>query len=193
MGSRGFSGHSKSLPEGSQHAFEAKMCSEWSLGRVWDTFGTPFGRPFGKEKRSRNDSEQIFIHNQVETSLSKGLERILKRFMAWFYTVCRCDRTHENNDTATLRIFKNTCVFIVRLHIHVVEEARLKTKINMFYGARWRKPSEVVSGPPQNLDLEAIWGSKTMPNPVQNAFTMKFNIAWISEVKKGVEEHLGSR
>ena len=106
--------------------------------------------------------------------------------MASFGMVCGCDRTHENNDTATLRITKNTSVFIVILHIHVVEEARLKTKIKMFYGARWRKPSEVVSGPPQNLDLEAIWGSETMPNPVQNAFTMKFNIAIISGVKKGV-------
>ena len=72
----------KIASEGAQYAFEEKMCSEWSLGRVWDTFETPSGRPFGKEKRSRNDSEQIFIHNQVETSFSKGLERILKRLMA---------------------------------------------------------------------------------------------------------------
>ena len=134
MGSRGFSGYSKSLPEGSQHAFEAKMCSEWSLGRVWDTFGTPSGRPFGKEKRSRSDSEQVFIYNQVETSFSKGLERILERIIACFYVVCRCDRTHENNDTPKLRIFKNTCVLPVILHIHVVEETRLKTKMKVFYG-----------------------------------------------------------
>ena len=138
----------KITSEGSQHAFEEKMCSEWSLGRVWDTFGTPSGRPFGKKKRTRNDSEQVFIYNQVETSFSKGLEQILKWFMAWFYRVCRCDRPHENNDTATLRIFKNICVFTVILHIHVVEEAIQKTKKYMFYGFRWCNPSEGVSGPP---------------------------------------------
>ena len=150
------------------------MCSEWSLGRVWDTFGTPSGRPFGKEKRSRSGSEQVFIYNQVETSFSKGLERILERIIACFYVVCRCDRTHENNDTATLRIFKNTYVFTVILHIHVVEEARLKTKINMFYGLRWCKPSEGVSGPPRDLDSEAIWGSKNLPNCFRNLSKMKF-------------------
>ena len=110
------------------------MCSEWSLGRVWDTFGTPSGRPFGKEKRSRSDSEQVFIYNQVETSFSKGLEWILGPIIACFYVVCRCDRTQENNDTAKPRIFKNTCVLPVILHLHVVEEARLKTKIKVFYG-----------------------------------------------------------
>ena len=31
-------------------------------------------------------------------------------------------------------IFKNTCVLPVILHLHVVEEARLKTKIKVFYG-----------------------------------------------------------
>ena len=79
---RGCSGRPKSLPEGSLHAFEEKMCSEFSLGRVWDTFGTPSGTPFGKETRSPSDSEQVFIYNQVETSFSKGLERILKRLVA---------------------------------------------------------------------------------------------------------------
>ena len=102
--------------------------------------------------------------------------------------VCRCDRTHENNDTATPIIIKNTSVFTVRLHIHIVEEARLKTKINMFYGVQRCKPSEIVSGPPQDLDLEAIWGSKTMPNPGQNPLAMKFNIALISGVEKRFEE-----
>ena len=110
------------------------MCSEWSLGRVWDTFGTPSGRPFGKEKRSRSDSEQVFIYNQVETSFSKGLERSLKRIIACFYVVLRCDRTQQNNDIVKPRIFKNTCVLPVILHLHVVEEARLKTKIKVFYG-----------------------------------------------------------
>ena len=78
---RGFTGHPKSCPEGSQQAYEEKMCSERFPGRVWDTFGTPFGRPFGKEKRFRSGPEQLFIHKQVETLFSKGLQRILKRFI----------------------------------------------------------------------------------------------------------------
>ena len=164
MGSRGFSGHSKSLPEGSQHPFQEKMCSETSPRRVWDTFGTPSGRLFGKEKRSRSGSEQVFVYNQVETSFSKGLEWILGPIIACFYVVCRCDRTHENNDTATLRIFKNICVFTVILHIHVVEEARLKTKIKVFYGFVGITLQKTI------LDLlkTLIWRPLGVPNTSQN-------------------------
>ena len=80
-GVRGFTGHPKSCPEGSQQAYEKKMCSEMFPGRVWDTLGTPFGRPFGKAKRFRSGPEQLFIHKRVETLFSKGLQRILKRFI----------------------------------------------------------------------------------------------------------------
>ena len=55
-----------------------------------------------------------------------------------------------------------------------MEEARLKTKINMFYGLQWCKPAESVSGSPQDLDLDAIWDPKNLPKRFQNPFTMKF-------------------
>ena len=105
--------------------------------------------------------------------------------------VFRCDPTHENNDTATLRIFENTCVFTVILHIHVVEEARLKTKINMFYALRWWKPAGSVFGPPQDLDLEATWGSKYFPNRFQKPFTKKVKHHPNLKGQNGVEEQVG--
>ena len=106
------------------------MLCGMSLGHVWDTLWEAIWEEKSAPKRFRTG----FIYNQVETSFSKGLERILERIIACFYVVCRCDRTHENNDTAKLRIFKNTCVLPVILHLHVVEEARLKPKMKVFYG-----------------------------------------------------------
>ena len=140
------------------------MCSEWSLGRVWDTFGTPSGRPFGKEKRSRSDSEQVFVYNQVETSFANGLERSLKRIIDCFSVVRRCDRTQENNDTAKPRIFKNTCVLPVILHLHVVEEARLKPKMKTFYGFVQISLHKTILDLPQTW----IWRPLGVPNASQN-------------------------
>ena len=62
-----------------------------------------------------------------------------------------------------VRIFKNTCVFTVRLNIDVVEDSRGLTGKSMNFELGSWKPSRSVSGPPWDLDLDAFWGRKIVP------------------------------
>ena len=162
-----------------------------SLGHVWDTLWEAIGEGKTVPKRFRTGFylqpswNIVFEGFGTDSETNKGM--ILCGLPLWSNT------RKQWYDTATLRIFKNTCVFTVILHIHVVEEARLKTKINMFYGLRWCKPAESVSGPPQDLDLEATWGSKYLPKRFQNLFTMKFKHHLNLKRQNGVEVQVGGK
>ena len=64
-----------------------------------------------------------------------------------------------------VRIFKNTCVFTVRLNIDVAEDSqRLSGKSINFELGSW-KPSQIPSEPSWDLDLEAFWARKTTVTP----------------------------
>ena len=64
-----------------------------------------------------------------------------------------------------VRIFKNTCVFTVRLNIDVVEDSRGLTGKSMNFELGSWKPSRSVSGPPWDLDLDAYWALTNSQKP----------------------------
>ena len=91
-------------------------------------------------------------------------KRILKAFLKSPVDEMMCLRQKNGK----VRIFKNTCVFTVRLHIDVVEDSRGLTgkSMNLELGS-W-KPSRSVFGLLWNLDLDTFWARKIVPNRVEH-------------------------
>ena len=94
-------------------------------GGLWDKFGTHLGHPLGGHLGRKNGPEAVQNRFLFTTKLKQRFRKVLgcfpKRFGAWFYALCRSDRTHNSSDTVTINIFKNIYVFTVKLHIHMVE------------------------------------------------------------------------
>ena len=65
-------------------------------------------------------------------------------------------------ENGKVRIFKNTCVFAVKLNIGVAEDSQRLTgnSINFEFGS-W-KQSQSPNEPTWDLDLEAFWARKTL-------------------------------
>ena len=66
-----------------------------------------------------------------------------------------------------VKIFKNTCVFTVRLHLRNVDNARTKLARTLCFSICDWYTSESVSKPPLGLDLDPIWAAKINPKSMQ--------------------------
>ncbi len=64
-----------------------------------------------------------------------------------------------------MKIFKNTCVFTVRLHLRHVDNVRRELAGALFFSICYWYTSESVSGHRPGLDLDPIWVPQIDPEP----------------------------
>ena len=73
----------------------------------------------------------------------------------------------NTSDSDEIKIFKNTSVFTVKLHLRNLDNAGRKLTKTFFFWICHCYASETVSGPHLGLDLGVFWAAKIEPKSIR--------------------------
>ena len=125
-----------------------------------DASRTRFGRPFGSPKSFQTRSGSASDTHLISKSVLEWFWAVLDTNFGVFFKSSWAKMRSKNDYSDETRIFKNTCVFPVRLHLHNVDKGRTKLVRTLFFSICQGYTWESVSRPPLGLDLGAIWAAK---------------------------------
>ena len=125
--------------------------------------GPLLGSHFGGENRSKLVPEAFSRCMWLRTPFWNGFGSLWRSILKLFLKSLRDEMISKSDKREEVKIFKNTSVFTVRLHLRNVEKARRKlAKTFFFWTCHWYA-SETVSGPHLGLDLGVIWAATIDP------------------------------
>ena len=132
-----------------------------------DASGTSFGRPFGRPKSFQSRYGSVSNTQLISKSVLGWFWDVLDTNFWLFLKASWAKITSKNDKSDEVKIFKNTCVFTVRLHLRHVGNVWTKRAGAFFFWLWDWCTSESMSGPPPGLDLGAIWAAKIDPKAIR--------------------------
>ena len=129
--------------------------------------GPLLGNHLGCQNRSQHVPDRFPRRIWYRRAFWNGFGTLWKLILKHFLKSPRDRIKNKSDKTEEVKIFQNTCVFTVRLHLRNVDNARRKlTKTFFFWICHWYA-AETVSGPPLGFDLGVIWATKIDPKSIR--------------------------
>ena len=128
--------------------------------------GPLLGSHLGVQNRSRPLPEAFLRCIWHRKGFWHGFGTLFRPILKGFLRSPRDKMISKNQKSDKVKIFQNTCVFTVRLHLRSVDNANTELAETLFFLLWDWHPSESVSGAPSDLVLGSIWAAKIGPESI---------------------------